>query len=127
MYRNYRNDFCKRFDAAAGQFDMRFSIGLIIGGDGTIQEVMWGSAAFDAGLTAGALIQQVNGQDYDEQLIGDAIEAAQAGGPLNLTVRARPQSRSRTVAVDYRDGHRFPHLEAVPGVRQRLAEIFAPR
>ena len=127
IYRDYRNDFCKSFDSNAGQFDMRFSIGLTMGSDGTIQEVMWGSPAFDAGLTSGALVQRVNGLDYSDQAIGDAIEAAQGGAPLNLTVRPRPESRARDIVVDYDKGHRFPHLVPLPGARRRLDEIFAPR
>jgi predicted metalloprotease with PDZ domain len=128
VYRDHRTDFCKSFDAKADQFDMRFSIGLNIGNTGTVQEVMWGSAAFDAGLTAGALIQSVNGQDYSDQVIGDAIEAAKGGAaPLLLTIKARSQSRPREVEVDYKEGHRFPHLEPIAGARARLDEIFSPR
>jgi predicted metalloprotease with PDZ domain len=128
VYRDYRTNFCKSFDANAGQFDMRFSIGLNIGNDGTIQEVMWGSPAFDAGLTAGALIQTVNGQKYSEQVIGDAIEAAKGGAAsLALCTRARPQSRTREVNVSYEAGHRFPHLEPIAGARPRLKELFAAK
>jgi predicted metalloprotease with PDZ domain len=128
VYREHRTDFCQSFDAQAEQFDMRFSVGLNIGNTGTVQEVMWGSAAFDAGLTAGSQIQSVNGHDYSEQVIGDVIEAAKDGGaPLLLTVKARSQSRPREVQVEYHDGHRFPHLEAIPGRRARLDEIFAAR
>lgn len=61
IYREFRSDFCKSFDASARQLDMRFSVGLNIADDGTVQEVMWDSAAFKAGLIAGALIQEVNG------------------------------------------------------------------
>jgi predicted metalloprotease with PDZ domain len=88
---------------------------------------MWDSPAFAAGLTSGALIERVNGLDYSEQAIGDAIEAAANGEPLRLRVRPRPQSRSRAVPVHFHDGHRFPHLEAVEGARRRLDEILAPR
>jgi len=127
VYRDHRNDFCKSFDASAGQFDMRFSVGLNIGHDGTIQEVMWDSAAFHAGLTAGALIKSVNGQDYSAQAIGDAIVAAQCGQELRLVVKPRSQSRPREVMVDYRSGHRFPHLEPIRGGRPRLDEILTMR
>jgi len=128
VYRDHRTDFCKSFDAEAKQFDLRFSVGLNIGSTGTVQEVMWGSAAFRAGLTAGALIQKVNGKDYGEQVIGDAIEAARDGAaPLLLTVKARSQSRPREVEVNYGEGHRFPHLEQITGARLRLDEILAIR
>ncbi|UZK66664.1 M61 family metallopeptidase [Sphingomonas sp. M1-B02] len=127
VYRRYRNDFCKRYDALAQQLDMRFSIGLNIGADGTIQEVMWGSAAFHAGLTSGARIERVQGDEYDARRIGKAIDAACDGAPLHLRVRARPQARPRDIAILYHSGHRFPHLEPVAGARARLDEIFAPR
>ena len=127
VYRDYRNDFCKRYDALANQFDMRFSIGLNISDSGTVQEVMWDSAAFHAGLTSGALIQQVNGEDYNATIISDAIEAARNGAALRLTVKSRSQSRPREVNVDYRAGHRFPHLEPLSNARPRLNEILAGR
>lgn len=127
VYREYRNDFCKSFDSLAGQIDLRFSIGLIVSDDGTIQEVMWGSAAFEAGLTSGALILKVNGCDYDQQLLLKAIDLSEAGTPIKLCARARPQSREREVVVDYRGGHRFPHLEPMTGARRRLEEIYAAR
>ena len=126
VYREVRNGFCRSFDAAHGQFDMRFSIGLNLSDNGAIQEVMWDSPAFHAGLTAGAQIDQVGGQDYSEQVIGDAIEAAAGGGgPIELSVTVR--GRSRAVRVDYDGGHRFPHLEPIEGARRRLDEIYAPR
>jgi hypothetical protein len=31
------------------------------------------------------------------------------------------------VAIDYRGGLRYPHLERIKGTPDRLAEIFAPR
>lgn len=127
VYRPFRTDFCKSFDANANQLDMRFSVGLTIGGDGTIQEVMWGSAAFEAGLVSGARIQKVNGEDFSHEVIGRAIEDAAEGSPLRLTVRARPQSNPRDVEVDYTQGHRFPHLRRLEGARPRIDEIFAAR
>jgi predicted metalloprotease with PDZ domain len=96
-----------------------------VGDDGTIQEVMWGSAAFQAALTAGSVIKRVNGSAYNEQVFGDAIEAAAAGQPLRLSVETR--GHLRDVEVAYDRGHRFPHLEPIAGAPRRLDEIFAPR
>jgi predicted metalloprotease with PDZ domain len=125
IYKDVRNDFCRSFDAVNQQFDMRFSIGLLMGDDGTIQEVLWGSSAFKAGLTAGSVVKAVNGAAYTGQVLGDAIEAAAGGGGLSLSIETR--GRPRDVDVDYRGGHRFPHLQPIEGARRRLDEIFAPR
>jgi predicted metalloprotease with PDZ domain len=125
VYRDHRTDFCKAYDAVAGQFDLRFSIGLTVSDSGVIQEVLWGSSAFDAGLTAGSQVEKVNGADYSHQALGDAIEAGAGGEPIRLSVMTR--GRSRAVEVAYREGHRFPHLEPIAGARRRLDEILAPR
>jgi predicted metalloprotease with PDZ domain len=125
VYRDVRSDFCKAYDALNGQFDLRFSIGLNVTEDGTLQEVVWGSPAFDAGLTAGSLIQTVNGEAFDFQRLGDAITAASSGDAMTLRVASR--SYHREVTLDYTLGHRFPHLERLNDVRPRLDEIFAAR
>jgi predicted metalloprotease with PDZ domain len=125
VYRDHRNPFCKSFDAVVGQYDIRFSVGLTLGVDGTVQEVMWGSAAFDAGLTAGSLLETVNGKPYDEAAFKHAMADAAGGEPIRLTVKTR--GRARKVSIAYHDGHRFPHLEPIPGARPRLDEILAPR
>lgn len=124
-YRDHRSDFCKSYDAAIGQFDLRFSIGMNIGNEGTIQEVMWGGPAFQAGLTAGSTVKRVNGCDYDEHAICDAVAQAADGYPIVLDVLSR--SREQTFSVEYRGGHRFPHLEPIHDHPRRLDAIFAPR
>lgn len=40
-------------------------------------------------------------------------------------IKPRSQSRPREVIVDYRAGHRFPHLKPLEGTRTRLDEILA--
>ena len=103
---------------------MRFSIGLTLTAGGTVREVMWDSAAFRAGLVAGAQIERVNGLDYSEAVIGDAVERAADGGTVALDLLVR--GRSSKVSVEYTGGHRFPHLEIIQGARPRLDEILAP-
>jgi predicted metalloprotease with PDZ domain len=124
VYRDHRTSFCKDFDSFAEQYDLRFSVGLTVTADGTVQEVMWGSAAFDAGVTAGSAIQQVNGRDYSEQALREAVEKATDGSAIELSLKTR--GRPREARIAYHDGHRFPHLERIDGARPRLDEIFSP-
>ena len=125
VYRPEPNDFGAATDAGEGILNLRFSVGLSIGGDGTLQEVIWDSPAFQAGLVAGAKVLAVNGLAYERDVLKDAITAAQGGGPLELLVE-RGQ-RYRTARIEYRGGLRFPHLEPIEGARPRLLEILAPR
>lgn len=106
-----------------GQYDLRFSIGLTLSDGGTIQEVMWDSAAFQAGLTAGSRVLRVNGLNYAEATLRQAV--ARKTKSIVLDVESR--GRARAVQVDYEGGHRFPHLEPIEGARPRLNEIFASR
>ena len=125
VYNAFRSDFCERFDALNRQYDLRFSIGLNIGKDGVLQEVMWGGAGFEAGLTAGSQVQEVEGEAYSEAVMAAAVGRTRETGVVNLKVATR--SFHRDVALRHDGGHRFPHLERIPGRRARLDEIFASR
>ena len=125
VYRPQPSDFGAAADNLAGILDLRFCLGVNIGGDGTLQEVMWESPAFDAALTAGSQIVAVNGRDYGAEEIRQALTAAQDGAPIELRVKSG--KRHRTVAIDYRGGLRFPHLEPIEGGRRRLDDILTSR
>ena len=102
-----------------------FSIGLNVGSDGRVREVLWESSAFDAGITAGAQLIAVNGRAYTADELKQAVVHAESGSPIELVIKSG--ARVRTTALRYHDGLRHPYLEPVPGTRQRLDEIYAPK
>jgi hypothetical protein len=51
-------------------------------------------------------------------------QATKTGGPLNLIVQN--DTHVRTVAIDYHDGERYPHLERIDGTPDYLDEITKP-
>jgi predicted metalloprotease with PDZ domain len=103
-----------------------FSIGFGIGADGMLSSVAWNGPAYKAGLAVGTQIVAVNGEAYDADLLKDAITAAKSSmAPIELLVK--DNNRYRTVAVDYHDGLRYPHLTPTPGAARRLDEILSPR
>ena len=83
-----------------------------------------GSPGFDAGLTAGPLIQEVEGEKYSEAALNHAVDQATTSGKVRLKVATR--SYHRVVELAYDGGLRFPHLEPVEGAPRRLDAIFAP-
>jgi predicted metalloprotease with PDZ domain len=102
--------------------DLSFSLGMSMGGDGTVRRVVWGGPAFAAGLAPGNKIEAVNGLALDgSETLTDAVAAK---APVVLVVR--DGARVRSVTVDYRGGLRYPHLERVAGTPDRLGEILAP-
>jgi predicted metalloprotease with PDZ domain len=108
--------------------DLGTSLGLVVRGgiSGEVREVIWNSPAFEAGIVAGATILSVDGAKYDPEKLLAAIQRNRGGGnPIKLTVNNR--NRERTVAIDYRGGLRFPRLERVRGVPDRLGALLSPR
>ena len=125
VYRDTPSSYSAASDAVLGSVNLMFSIGITIGGDGALKEVIWGSPAFDAGLTSGTTLLAVNGRAYTADELKRAISAAKDGEGIELLVKSG--KRHRTVGVDYAGGLRYPHLEPVAGSRRRLDEILAPR
>ncbi|HTE18433.1 MAG TPA: peptidase M61, partial [Armatimonadota bacterium] len=125
VYRKTPSDFALATDTANGVTNMRFSIGVAVGTDGTLQEVIWEGPAFHAGLVAGAKLLAVNGRAFDIVGLQQAITDAEQSGLVDLLVQRG--KRLGGAVIRYGDGHRYPHLEPIEGVRRRLDEIHAPR
>jgi predicted metalloprotease with PDZ domain len=107
--------------------DFRYSLGLKIDQDGgTISEVIWDSPAFKAGLARDVVVVAVNGNAYSAKRLKQAITAARSQSkPVELLVRQA--ERLRTVAIDWRDGLRAPHLARDANAPDLLGAILAPR
>jgi predicted metalloprotease with PDZ domain len=108
--------------------DLSHSVGLVLQGgtSGDVSQVIWDSPAFEAGIVAGATIRSVNDSPYDPEKLLAAIRSNRGGGsPIRLAVVDR--GRERIVSIDYRGGLRFPRLERVSGVPDRLGALLKPR
>jgi len=105
--------------------DLSYSIGLSIGPKG-ISGVMWGSPAFDAGITLADEIVAVNGAVFSGDKLKDAVTAAKTGkDPIKLTLKRG--SRYRDVAIDYHGGLRYPHLEKTSEGEAGLDKLLQPK
>jgi predicted metalloprotease with PDZ domain len=124
VYKDEPSALAKSWGGSGGDFV--YSLGLSLGKDGGVSDVRWDSPAFNAGLGTGATIVAVNDQAYDKTLLEDAVKAAKDGkAPIRLLVKEF--DRYRTVDIDYHGGLRYPHLERIEGVPDRLTAIFTPR
>jgi predicted metalloprotease with PDZ domain len=102
-----------------------FSIGLRVGGDGTISDVRWNGPADKARMAPGEKIIAVNGQIYSADTLRSAIRGAKGNTePIHLIVQA--DSFVSTTDIDYHDGERFPVLERVEGTPAYLDDITKP-
>ena len=99
--------------------DFAYSLGLTLHKDGRPQAVLWGSPAWQAGLSMATQVAAINGRVYKAERMADAVRANLDGkAPLQLLLREGDVYR--TVAIDYRDGLRYPRLERLAGTPERL-------
>ncbi|WCE02564.1 peptidase M61 [Pseudoxanthomonas sp. JBR18] len=130
VYTDTPSTYQKQYDSQPQSprhlYNFTWSIGLTMAPDGTINDVRWDGPAFKAGVSTGAKLVAVDGQDYSVDAFKDAIAAAKTRkAPLELLLQY--QGVTRTVAVDYHGGLQYPHLERVPGTPDYLSQIIAAR
>ena len=118
------SDYGKALEAYDEVADYSYSLGLVVGKEGKLARVVWGSPAFQAGLASGATLLAVNGRSYKAERLKDAITEAKANGKIELLVKAGDLYRS--VPVNWRGGLRYPRLERIEGTPDRLEALFKP-
>ena len=92
----------------------------------TVGDVHFGSPAWKAGLGIGEKLVAVNGREYSNDLLYDALKEAQRDHrPIELLVEK--DDVYRTVSIPYFDGPRYPHLVRTKDVPERLSEVVKPR
>jgi len=103
-----------------------YSIGLQVGGDGTVYDAIVGSPAFEAGISSQMKIVGVNGRVYTAELLADAIKAAKdTDKPITLLVVV--DDYYRTCTINYHGGPRYPHLVRDNDKPDYLDELIKPR
>ena len=101
-------------DKRRKQVDLSYSLGLIMGGKGTIKAVTWDSPAFKAGLKSGLTISAVNGKAYSDEGLKQAIEENR-GGTGKIEIFAKNGEAYHNFMVDHSGGLRYPALEKITG------------
>ena len=125
VFNDQPNELMQARMAASGGDVAWWSIGLDLNGDGKIEDVLVGSPADKAKLGPGMQIVAVNGRQYSGQLLNQAITDAKGNtNPIALIVVNT--GVYRVLGIDYHDGLRYPHLERVASVPDRLDEILKP-
>jgi predicted metalloprotease with PDZ domain len=126
VYRETRSEYQRDSESYGKSASFAYSIGIGFGDGNTITTVQWDSPAFNAGIANGQQVIAVNGQQYSAEVLRRAITAAKdSTAPIELLIRSGDSYR--TVALDYHDGLRYPHLERISGTPDRLGQILAPR
>jgi predicted metalloprotease with PDZ domain len=125
VYRDKPTPYLEHVESNRHTVDLAYSLGLVVGKEARIAEVVWGGPAFTAGVAPGQTLEAVNGLAYTEERLKEAVVAAKSGKPIELLVRTF--DRFSTVSVRYSGGLRYPDLERVEGRADVLGEIFRSR
>lgn len=117
------SDYIESYSTLRHVTDFLFSLGFAVGKKGVISEVLWGSPAWQAGITRDQELVAVNGEAYDADDLKDAITAAKAKSAAPITLLLRDGDSFHTVSITYHGGLRYPHLE---GKMDGLGAILSP-
>ncbi len=117
-------------DANRRQVNLMFSGGLLLGMAGKVEQVLWNSAAFDAGIVVGDTLIAVNDLPFSDDVLRAAVTAAKGGSaPIRLLVKT--DDRVRAVDWAWNGGLRYPRLERLTPIDQKnptgLERLLMPR
>jgi predicted metalloprotease with PDZ domain len=108
------------------KLDARYSIGLHLLDDGTVEDTVEGTPAAKAGIGPGMKVAGVNGRRFTEEVFHDALRASKTNSaPLELLIENTEYYE--TFKIDYHEGEKFPHLIRDESKPDLLTEIIRPR
>ncbi|HWN39147.1 MAG TPA: peptidase M61 [Gammaproteobacteria bacterium] len=126
VFKDERSEFQREAESYGRNADLSYSLGLLFGENGNVTGVQWDGLAFNQGVTVGTQVVAVNGVSYANESLRRAVTTAKTSRePIELLLRNGDQYR--TIALDYHDGLRYPHLERDEAASDRLADILSPR
>ena len=105
--------------------DVRYSLGMSVGTDGKVKDVIVGGLADKAGFGPDMQIIAVNGRAFAPLLMRAAIQHAQGNGPT-IEFIVENTNYYKVIRMDYHGGERYPQLQRVEGAPARLDDILQP-
>jgi predicted metalloprotease with PDZ domain len=114
-------NYWSQLEESNGGINARWSLGLSVGTNGEIGDVIMDGLAYKAGLAPGFTIVAVNGRAFTPGLLRQAIKDAVSGPAIELIVANT--GYYKIVKIDYHGGERYPQLVRVEGTPARLDDI----
>jgi predicted metalloprotease with PDZ domain len=118
-------NYWSTLEESDGSLNARYSIGLTVGSTGAIDDVIVGGVADKAGLAPGFQIIAVNGRAFTPGILRAAIKNAKDSGPA-ISLIVENTGYFKTISMDYHDGEKYPQLERVDSIPDRLDDILQP-
>ena len=112
-------------DAQNETFNFWYSLGLHVGKSGSVSDVLKGGVADKTGFGPGMHILAVNGRAFTPDVLKAAVHDAKDSGPA-IELIVQNTGYYKIIKLDYHGGERYPQLERVTGVPDRLDDILKP-
>ena len=105
--------------------DLTYSLGISLGAEGGIRDVLPGTPADQAGIGIGMKLIAVNGRAWSPELLRSAVKlAATNSAPLELLVVNKDYYQ--TCTLSYHGGEKYPYLERDASKPDLLEAIVKP-
>jgi predicted metalloprotease with PDZ domain len=127
VYNDKPSDAVKAIEALRHTADLTYSLGVSIGKEGAIGDVLWDGPAFNAGLSPGMTIVAVNGKSYDPDAVKDAVTAAAKDTSQPIELLVKNFDEYKTIRIDYHGGLKYPHLERDTSKPDTLSQLIKAR
>ena len=125
VYDSKPSDYWKAYEADRKLADLRYSLGLVVQEDGTIQDVSFDGPARKAGVAPAVKLIAVNGRQFTTTVLRDSIDAAAKNtDPIELLIKDGEFYKS--YRISYHGGERYPHLERDTSKPDLLTAIISP-
>jgi len=89
--------------------------------------VLWDGPAFKAGLSPGMTIIAVNGHDYSDDGLKDAVTASAKDKSQPVELLVKNFDEYKTLRIDYHDGLKYPHIVRDTSKPDTLSELLKAR
>ena len=126
VYKDKAGEMHKARETDEKSINLTTSLGLLLGEDGKIIDVIPGKTADKAGIAPGMKLLGVNDRRFTSDRLREAV-AATSKGKQKLSLLLENQDYFKSVALPYTDGPRYPHLERDTAKADLLSEIFRSR
>lgn len=110
VYTDKPSDAVKAVEQRHHSANLTYSLGISVGKDGSVGDVLWDGPAFKAGLSPGMKVIAVDGHDYDSDALKDAVTAAAKDKSQPIELLVKNFDEYKTVKIAYHDGLKYPHL-----------------
>jgi predicted metalloprotease with PDZ domain len=125
VYNDKPNQLGEAAEKLEKSADFAYSLGITVGSDGKVEDVIVGSPAYRAGVGPDMKLVAVNCRKWSPEVLRDAVRAAK-GSDKGIDLLLEDAQFFKTYSVPYHDGEKNPHLERVSSQPDLLGDILKP-